>query len=100
MNDKENLITEDEQTTEELNIYFGSVFNKEVEKNIPEAMRMFNGKEEQKLKTVTFTKEKVTAELERLKEDKSPRKDAMHPKFLKEVSEDLGGILSHIMEQS
>ena len=38
--------------------------------------------------------------MESLKEDKSPGNDAMHPKFLKEVSEELGGILSHIMEQS
>ena len=81
VNDKGSLIMEDEQTAEELNIYFGSVFNKDEEKNIPEATRMFNGKEEQTMKTVTFTKEKVTAELEGLKEDKSPGNDAMHPKF-------------------
>jgi len=97
---KGSLITEDEQTAEELNEYFCSVFNKEDEVNIPEAMKMFDGDEEQRLKTVTFTKEKVTAELKKLKTDKSPGTDAMHPKFLKEVSEELGGILAHIMEQS
>jgi len=99
-NDKGVLIMEDEQTAEELNRYFGTVFSKEHELNIPEARKMFHGEEEQRLRTVTFTKEKVTEELEKLRTDKSPGTDAMHPKFLKEVREELGGILSNIMEQS
>ena len=99
-NDKGSVIMEDEKTAEELNKYFGSVFNKEDAVNIPEAMKMFNAEEEQRLKTVTFTREKVTEQLEKLKTDKSPGTDEIHPKFLKEVKEEVGGILAHIMEQS
>ena len=44
------------------------------------AATMFIGGDEHKLRNVTFTKERVIMELEKLHTDKSPGIDAMHPK--------------------
>jgi hypothetical protein len=72
MNDKGIVITDDEEAAETLNKYFGSVFTQEDKDNIPEAVQMFMGGEEDRLYDVIITKEKVVKQLECLRTDKSP----------------------------
>ena len=99
-NDEGDIIMDDKETAEELNKYFGSVFSQEDVENIPEAPVMFKGAEDQRLENVLFTREKIIQELEKLHTDKSPGNDEIHPMFLKELREELGEILEHIMEKS
>lgn len=94
------VIIDDEETAEELNNYFGSVFSQEEVGNIPEAVKMFSGGDEHTLNDIIFTKEKVIKELERLQIGKSPGIDAVHPRVLKEVRVELGEVLANIMNRS
>ena len=61
---------------------------------------MFKGGDEHKLRDVTFTKERVIKELEKLGTNKSPGIDAMHPQKMKELREELGEVLANIMRKS
>ena len=45
------------------------------------------------LAQIIFTKENVMEQLKRLKTDKSPGIDELHPKFLHEVREEIGEVL-------
>ena len=95
-----NLITSDEETVDMLNEYFGSVFTIENIQNIPVANRMFQGDEKDVKREVIFTKHRVVEMLKNLKVDKTPGIDALHPKFLFEVREEIGEILAVIMNMS
>ena len=99
-NSQGEVIREDEESAEILNEYFGSVFTRENLQNIPEPEKLFKGSEDKGANEVTFTKEKVTAQLKRLKTDKSPGIDSLHPKFLYEVREEIGEVLAEIMNES
>src|SRR6218665_3003733 len=48
------------------------------------------------LTRIIFTKEMVVEQLKRLKTDKSPGIDELHPKFLHEVREEIGEVLAQI----
>lgn len=50
---------------------------------------MFRGGDEHKLMDITFSEERVIMELEKLCMGKSPGIDAMHPKIIKKVREEL-----------
>ena len=79
------IVTEDEETAEMLNNYFGSVLTKEATKNIPEPKKLFEGSDDLRLTDVYISEVMVVKMLENLKEDKAPGIDEIHPKFLKEV---------------
>ena len=74
---------DDEEAAEVLNKYWSSPL--EDLGNIPEpkqtCLSSGNG-----LTRIIFTKENVVEQLKRLKTDKSPGIDELHPKFLHEVS--------------
>ena len=61
---------------------------------------MFKDGDEHKLRDVTFTKERVIKELEKLRMDKIPGIDAMHPQIIKELREEVGEVLVDIMRIS
>ena len=79
------MVTDNEETAEMLNKYFGSVLTQEDTKNIPEPMLLFAGNQKQMINTVDITEEIVVKMPKSLKEDKTPRVNEMHPKFLKEL---------------
>ena len=94
------MVTDNEETTEMLNKYFGSVLTQEDTKNIPEPMLLFAGNQEQMINTVDITEEIVVKMLKSLKEDKTPGVDEMHPKFLKEVRNEIGAIITELFIES
>src|SRR6218665_3821608 len=97
----EEVIVDDEEAAEVLNKYFSSVFTLEDLGNIPEpkqtCLSSGNG-----LTRIIFTKENVMEQqlLKRLKTDKSPGIDELHPKFLHEVREEIGEVLAQIFNKS
>src|SRR6218665_358035 len=80
----EEVIEDDEEAAKVLNKYFSSVFTLEDLGNIPEPKQTCldsgNG-----LAQIISTKKNVVEQLKRLKTDKSPGMDELHPKFLHEV---------------
>src|SRR6218665_2836050 len=67
--------------------------------NIPEPKQTYlsNGNG---LTQIIFTKENVVEQLKKLKTDKSPRIDELHPKFLHEGREEIGEVLAQIFNKS
>ena len=90
------MVTDNEETAEMLDKYFGSVLTQENTKNIPEPMLLFAGNQEQMINTVDITEEIVVKMLKSLKEDKTPGVDEMHSKFLKEVRNEIGAIIAEL----
>src|SRR6218665_4020684 len=80
----EEVIVDDEEAAKVLNKYFSSVFTLEDLGNIPEPKQTYLGSGNG-LTQIIFTKENVVEQLKRLKTDKSPGIDELHPKFLHEV---------------
>ena len=99
-NNQDIMVTDNKETAEMLNKYFGSVLTQEETKNIPEPMLLFAGNQEQMINTVDITEEIVVKMLKSLKEDKTPRVDEMHPKFLKEVRNEIGAIIAEFFIES
>src|SRR6218665_3529224 len=97
---KGRVLIKDEEVAKAINKYFGSVYEKEEGGAISVASTIFKGGDEHQLRDVTFTKERVIKELEKLRMDKSPGIDAMHPKIIKELKEELGEVLADIMRKS
>ena len=94
------MVTDNEETAEMLNKYFGSVLTQEDTKNIPEPMLLFAENQEQMIITVDITEEIVVKMLKSLKEDKTPRVDQIHPKFLKEVRNEIVAIIAELFIES
>src|SRR6218665_3513513 len=93
------VIVDDEEAAEVLNKYFSSVFTLEDLGNIPEPKQTCLSSENG-LTWIIFTKENVVEQLKRLKTDKSPGIDELHPKFLHEVREEIGEVLAQIFNKS
>src|SRR6218665_2727232 len=97
----EEVIVDDEEAAEVglLNKYLSSVFTLEDLGNILEPKQTCldsgNG-----LAQIIFTKENVVEQQKRLKTDKSPGIDELHPKFLHEVREEIGEALALIFNKS
>jgi hypothetical protein len=100
INEHGNVITEDNETAENLNSYFSSVFTKEDVVNIPEPLLFFLGENDQTLTDGVITTQKVVTMLEGLTENKTPGIDGLHPKFLKEVRYEIAAALSNIFNES
>ena len=94
------IITDDEETAEMLNNYFGSVLTKECTNFIPEPKLLFEENSDQILTDVLITEKMVVEMLENLKEDKTSGVDGIHPKFLKEVRHEIGAVLAGIFNES
>ena len=76
---------DDQDGADLLNKYFSSVFTQEDLANVPEPKRMFQGRSEQKLTELRVSTKEVLIKLGKLKVDKSPGGDNIHPKLLFEL---------------
>jgi hypothetical protein len=94
------VIVDDAEATEVLNEYFSSVFTVEELGNVPEPKHAFSDSGGKGMTQIMFTKENVVEQLKRLKTDKSPGIDELHPKFLHEVREEIGETLAQIFNKS
>jgi hypothetical protein len=94
------VVVDDSEATEVLNEFFSSVFTLEDLGNIPEPSQEFLDSGGKGLMQIMFTREKVVEQLKRLKIDKSPGNDELHPKFLHEVREEIGETLAQIFNKS
>ena len=79
------LVIDDQDGADLLNKYFSSVFTQEDLTNVPEPKKMFQGRSEQKLTELRVSTKEVLIKLEKLKVDKSPGGDNIHPKLLFEL---------------
>ena len=94
------VVIEDGAAAKILNDYFGSVFTKENTNNIPEPKNLYNGKDDEMLSDIICNKECVLEILTKMKIDKSPGIDQLHPKFLYEVRHEISGVISIIFNES
>ena len=71
-----------EETCNKFNEYFSSVFTSETMDNMVQPPTVFQGQEDDKLKTILITEEKVRKALGRMRVDKAPGADDMSPRVL------------------
>ena len=95
-----NTINSPQETVNTLNNYFASVFTVETLVNMPVPTRVFNNNIGEELTSVHINVEEVKLILMKLKPDKSPGPDDMHPFLLKELAEVLCQPLSIILNKS
>ena len=86
----------DKEKAEVLANYFCKVFTKEPEGNIPSLPI----KEVQEMPIIEFSIEKIKKAIRKLKKNKSPGPDNIHPRFIKEGMEQLAEPLKIIFEHS
>ncbi|XP_072014972.1 uncharacterized protein [Amphiura filiformis] len=94
--DDGNLTENDEEAAEVLSQFFQSVFTQEPTGEAPELESVID----EEVDDVVFTQEDVKKELDKLKPDKSPGPDSVHPKVLKECSEEVSLPLYLIFRKS
>jgi hypothetical protein len=87
----------DQEKAEALNNFFSSVFTIEDSSNLPSIEETIC---QSNLKEMVFTEEIVKKQLDKLKCDKTPGPDGIHPKVLREMSEVLAGPLSILFTRS
>jgi hypothetical protein len=91
------VVTDDKEAANMLNEYFSSVFTIEDCSNIPEPVKVFEGKiETEGLLELKITREMVENKLENLNVNKCPGLDEMHPKILFELRKELAEPLSKL----
>ena len=94
--DSSNLTETDQETAEVLSSFFQLVFTKEPDGEAPLLDTVIH----QRRDNIEFTREDVKKELDKLKPDKCPGSDSMHPKVLKECSEELSTPLYIVFRKS
>ena len=92
------LVETDKEKAEVLANYFSSVFTKEPAGPIPTLERRVKIME--KMEDIRTTEDEVRKILSKLKVDKSPGPDNMHPYFLKETANELASPLNIIFNRS
>ena len=98
-NDK--IIVDDQQGADLLNNYFSSVFTKENTENVPQPDQKFKGNENEKnLINLDITEHDVLQKLAKLKVDKSPGVDGIHPKLLFELRHELAKPIAELFIKS
>jgi len=95
-----NVIIDDLISANYLNDYFGSVFTNEDIRNIPQPNQKFNAPDCFKLNDIEITEDEVFRKLDKLKVDKSPGGDNIHPKLLFELRHVLAAPLTAIYNKS
>ena len=88
---KDDITKNDKEKTEVLVDYFSSVFTNEPPGEIP---HLDDIEIEDPLESITITEELVRKKLKALKANKSPGPDNIHPRILKELSDELAKPLS------
>jgi len=83
------ILTNNKQTAGYLNDYFCSVFTKEKLENIPDPVKIFDGRSEDALSILTINQEELLCRLSRINVGKSMGPDDIHPKLLYELRYEL-----------
>lgn len=91
------IATNDEEKAEIWSTFFASVFTEEDISQIPSMPELSI---DAPLENINITEEEVHTELKKLKVEKSPGPDAIHPKVLKESAEILNAPLTKIFRKS
>ncbi len=94
------IITDDECAANQLNDYFCSVFTVENLDNVPQPKQIYQGSEQDCLSNLLVRTEDVKQKLDKLKTDKSPGVDEIHPLLLRELREEIAQPLSEIFQAS
>ena len=94
------IITDDECAANQLNDYFCSVFTVENLDNVPQPKQIYQGSEQDCLSNLLVRTEDVKQKLDKLKTDKSPGVDEIHPMMLRELREEIAQLLSEIFQAS
>ena len=94
---KEILTRNNQQKAQTLSDFFGSVFTREPDTEIPVLEDI---SVDSQLDNLEVTKEEVIQKLRKLKIDKSPGPDAMHPRLLKELAVEIGTALETIFNST
>ena len=95
-----NVITDDECAANHLNDYFCSVFTVENLDNVPQPKQVFQGSEQDCLNKLVISTDDVKLKLERLRTDKSPGVDELHPMLLRELRDEIAEPLAEIFQAS
>ena len=89
-----NLVTEDKEMADILNRHYCDMFTREDHANMPSVEQLYNG--DDPLYSVSFTKEKVSAKLKKLKPSSAFGPDRVWPRILHDLAEDLAEPLALI----
>ena len=100
MKDNFKIITDEKEMATVFNKYFGSVYTKEKLEQMPKPRKGFVGDNETMVSNIHCSEELIVELLAKLKTDKSPGLDNLHPKFLFEVREEIGKCLALIFNES
>jgi hypothetical protein len=96
-NDKERVITSDQEKVNEFGRFFGEVLT--VEADVP-GENLVQHRVMTSMSEIQITREVVFKKLRNLKTDKSPGPDHIYPKILKEAAEELASPLCEIFNRS
>lgn len=94
------ILKDDQSTATLLNDYFATVFTNEDKTNMPAAENLFFGEENEKLETIKITENMVMEKLCKMKTDKSPGVDSMHPKMIQELKTVIANPLARLFQNS
>ena len=85
---------------EEFNKYFASVFTAENMDDLPDAVGMFTGTEEDKLMHIQVTEEMVLKQFDKIRSDKAAGADDMSPTLLSKLKDELYRPVTQIIKAS
>jgi ribonuclease P/MRP protein subunit RPP40 len=94
------IVTDNKEAANILNEHFTSVFTREDVSCLPKPKIFFNGLVEEELSNIEITADMVGKKLDKLKTDKSPGPDGMHPKLLYEIRDIIKKPLALLFQQS
>ena len=89
-----------QEQAQEFNSYFTTVFNVESLGNIPEADRIFQGSDAEKLNYIVIDSELVRKKFDRLRPDKASGPDDVSPRILIELKDEICYPVTEIMKAS
>ena len=96
MKDDGSLTQDDSEKTEVLNKFFSSVFTEEDKSNVPDFMT----NQTDFISSINVSRDDIINKLKSLKPDKSPGPDCIHPRVLRELSEELADPLKLIFDKT
>jgi len=88
VNDQNVVVDSAEEMSQEFNKFFSSVFTKERTGEVPEANWVYK-ENSNGLNDIDITKEKVSAKLDKLRDDKAAGADDLLPRFLNSIKKEI-----------